>query len=128
MDYKELALHIASSKKSHRQGKRWAAKYLAGRPNRLELKRVVENSDHENTEFGDENRRNSVRILSGENEYINVLCPQCKKPHRELLPVEYIQSLNAWRKNNILGDAPLKTRRFTFDMHVIIIYHSNREA
>ena len=96
-DYHSLALHISVSKKGHRKGRKWAAKFLAGKPNRPEIKRVVDNPDHENTEYGDENRANAVRHISGENEYTNTHCPNCNKGSRQLLPIEYVQSNMAWR-------------------------------
>jgi hypothetical protein len=101
-DWHKLALHIASSKKGHRQGKKWAAMFLAGKSLRPELKRVPLNPDEEHTDFGDNNRENAKREISGDNEYINTLCPQCKKPHRQLIPVEHIHNELAWRKDSVL--------------------------
>jgi len=101
-DFHALALHISSSRKGHRKGKRWAAKYLAGRTLRPEIKRIAENPDHENTEFGEENRANAKREISGDNEYTQTICPNCHIPARQLIPVEYIQSDNAWREKGVL--------------------------
>jgi hypothetical protein len=96
-DYHTLALHIASTK-NHKQGSRWAMKFLFREKEKP--KRFVD-PDYEETEYGRENRANAVRVLSGDNEYVTAHCPICNKGVRQLLPVEYIQSHLAWR--NRLG-------------------------
>jgi hypothetical protein len=98
-DYHELALHIVSKK--HRQGRIWAHKFLAGKANRPEIHRFVENPDYEETEYGKENREKAERHLSGENEYVATHCPRCNRGARQLIPLEYTQSQFAWR--NKLG-------------------------
>jgi hypothetical protein len=98
-DFRELAVHIMSTKKGHKKGRTWAAKFLAGNTLRIELKRAPVDPDHENTEYGDENRRNAVRELSGENEYANTICPHCKRVGRSLIEVEHINSEFAVKVN-----------------------------
>jgi len=97
----ELALHISASRKGHQEGKKWAAKFLAGKPNRPDIKHIAENPDYKETEFGKENRANAVKVLSGDTEYANTHCPNCNHGSRQLLPVEYVQSNRAWR--NTIG-------------------------
>ena len=92
-DYHALALHIASTK-NHPQGQKWAMKFLF---REKEKPRRFVDPDYEETEYGRENRAKAVRVLSGENEYVNTHCPTCNRGSRQLLPVEYIQSENAWR-------------------------------
>lgn len=94
-DYKELALHIQSNKKGHRKGKKWAARYIM-RVRQLDKKKEL-NGRVPMTEEQKENRRDNVRELSGETEQLLTICPHCKKGHRELLPVEFSQSRDAWQ-------------------------------
>ncbi len=96
-DYKELAVHIASSKKGHRKGKLWAAKYLT-RVNSLDRKKLAEHKPL--TEADKENKQSTIRELSGEVENVLAVCPHCHKGHREVLPVEFTQNLEAWREKN----------------------------
>ncbi len=93
-DYKELALHIQSSKKGHRKGKRWAAKYMM-RVRQLNKREL--NGRVPLTEEQKEARASIFRELSGETEYALAVCPHCHKGHREVLPVEFRQSQDAWR-------------------------------
>ena len=92
-DYHTLALHVASTR-NHERGSKWAMKFLFRE--KEQLKRFVD-PDYEETDYGKENRANAIRILSGENEYANIHCPRCNKGGRYLVPVEYVQSQNAWR-------------------------------
>ena len=96
-DFKELALHISRSKKGHRKGKKWAAKYImmnglssknrnGDRPVRAAL-----------TKEQKVNKEDTRRELSGDNEYANTICPHCKRGGRPLLPVEFVGSGVAWR-------------------------------
>lgn len=95
-DYKELALHISTTK-GHRKGKKWAANFLMKVNERPEIKKIAVNPDYEPTEFGDENRANAKRELSGDQEYAGTVCPNCRRISRELLPVEFVHSNTAWR-------------------------------
>ncbi len=94
-DYKELALHIQTTKKGHRKGKKWAAKYLM-RVRQLNKKKEL-NGRIPLTEEQKEAKASIHRELSGENENVLTICPHCKKGHREVLPVEFSQSRDAWR-------------------------------
>ncbi len=99
--YKELALHISSSRKGHRKGKKWASAYLF-KVNALN-KRGIENNRIPLTKEDKENRMDSKRVLCGEEEYVLAVCPHCKKGHREMLPIEFSQSPSAWRiKDNLV--------------------------
>ncbi len=93
-DYEALARHIASAKKGHRKGKRWAAGYLL-KTRKLNKKREFNPTPL--TEEDRENKKSVIRELSGENEYILTVCPHCKKGNRVLLPNEFIHSEQAWR-------------------------------
>ena len=93
-DYTELALHIQSSKKGHRKGKKWASNYLL-RTRQLDQKQI--NGRVPLTEEQKENKRNMVRELSGRNENVVTYCPQCKSKTAQPLPVEFTQSREAWR-------------------------------
>ncbi len=94
-DYQELALHIASSKNGHRNGKRWAAKYLVGVKNRQEFKGRIPLTDIEK-----KSKLDTVREMSGSQESVVAICPRCKRRHRESLPIEYTQSRDAWHIQN----------------------------
>ena len=96
-DFKELALHISSSKKGHRKGKKWASRYIllnglspknrnGDRPARVAL-----------TEEQKANKEDTRRELSGDNEYATTVCPNCKNKSRPLLPVEFTNNSIAWK-------------------------------
>ena len=98
-DFRELALHIAASRKGHRQGKVWAAKYL--------LKNGVSRDLPQRTPMTDEERENraanlkeSRRVISGREKIAQTFCPVCKTSSRQALPVEYTESVEAWRDRN----------------------------
>ncbi len=101
-DFKELALHISKSKKGHRKGKKWAAKYImmnglssknrnGNRPVRVAL-----------TEEQKANKEDTRRELSGDNEYATTVCPNCKNRSRPLLPREFAENPVAWRVKDSL--------------------------
>lgn len=94
-DFRELALHISSSKKGHRKGKRWAAKYIIG--NRLNGKRTFDNGRVPLTNEQRINKEDTRRELSGELEVVNTICLLGKHPVRQSLPIEYSKSPDAWR-------------------------------
>ncbi len=106
-DYHELATHIVSSK-GHKKGRRWATKYLAihglSPKNRRDLpKHVADNPDKESTEFGEENRQNRFRELSGREKGVITMCPKCHTKDKERLPTEFTESPVAWRIDGILA-------------------------
>ncbi len=92
-DYGELALHIASSKKGHRKGKKWASNYLM-------RTRVLDKKNGYRTPLTEqdrENKRDAQRELSGEIKYVPTVCPQCHQGQRQQLPIEYVESNSAWK-------------------------------
>jgi hypothetical protein len=95
-DYRELALHISSSRKGHRKGKRWAAKYLM-HVNALARDELLNRGRMPLTEGQKQSKRDAVRQLSGQQESVLAICPHCKKGHGMMLPVEFSHSREAWR-------------------------------
>lgn len=94
-DFKELALHIIASR--HRQGKRWAAKYIMMN-NLSPSKRFADKRDRiALTDEDKANREDTRRVLSGAQEFVTTLCLRCNYPTRQSLPVEYSQGRDAWR-------------------------------
>ena len=104
-NYHDLAMHLGRNRETHKLSygtRKWIAKMLAvntlSAKARHEIpKRIAQDPDYERTEYGNENRENARRELSGENEYVNTHCPQCNKGFRQLLPVEYFSNPLAWR-------------------------------
>ncbi len=94
-DYQELALHISSSKKGHRKGKRWAAKYISRHV--IGKKKLEFNGRVPLTEEQKANKEDTKRVLSGDMEYANTICLKCKKHGRPLLEIEYVTSPHALR-------------------------------
>ena len=93
-DYKALALHIIASKKGHRKGKIWAAKYM--HRNALNAKK----QDYGRTPLTEEqkdNKEDSRRILSGDTKPVVVNCPKCRNNHRTVLEEEFAESPEAWK-------------------------------
>jgi hypothetical protein len=105
-DWLELARHIVAEKKTHKvkKDRTWALSFISKRPNQVEINRVANDPDKIKTDFGEENRQNRSRQLSGEQVYANVVCPKCKKIHRPLLEMEFTKDCEAWR----LGDRLVK--------------------
>ena len=99
-DYRELAQHIASNKKGHRRGKKWAAKYL------LNIRALNKKKDMNGrvalTEADRENKKDTVRELSGETTVVEALCPHCKRKSRQIFPIEFGGSSEAWRDKGCL--------------------------
>ena len=96
-NWQKLALHISLGSC---KGKRFAAHVLQDVKERKEIKKIPVNPDYVPTEFGNENRRNAVRELCGEQEYAGTICPTCRRISRELLPQEFVNSKTAW----LIGD------------------------
>lgn len=95
-DFKSLALHISCSKKGHKKGKKWAAKYLLINGLSASKKRDFK----ERTPLSDEEKetKRSLGIkVSGRQNYERTQCPHCNQITSTLLPIEYISSSNAWR-------------------------------
>jgi hypothetical protein len=96
-NFGELALHIASSRKGHRQGKVWAAKYLVGKVKRdMPQRSPMTEEERENRAA---NLEESRRQVSGREKIEQTVCPLCKSFSRQSLPVEYVGSLQAWRND-----------------------------
>lgn len=100
-DYGELAKHIASSKKGHRKGKKWAAKYLL-RTRELNKKKEMKGRVAL-TEAEKENKKDTVRELSGETTIVETYCPHCKRKSRQIMPMEFGESGNAWKIGGCLA-------------------------
>jgi RNase P subunit RPR2 len=97
-DYKSLAKHIMANKKGHRQGKRWAAKYVM--INGLSAKNRTDRQLNGRVALTEEQKetRDSLQIeLSGNIKRVNTYCPKCKQFSTQSLPVEYTNSERAWR-------------------------------
>lgn len=101
-DFKALALHIASSKKGHRKGKMWAAKYLSNQ-RALDMKTTMQNRNHTPlTQQEKDNKANAHRELSGKVVNTDTICPHCKRQGISQLPIEYAHSSEAWRAGKCL--------------------------
>jgi hypothetical protein len=99
--FRELAMHIISQKKTHNKKSRfWALKFLAQKNNTVELKKIAQSPDYEETEFGKENRESAVRHLSGESEIVRTVCPNCKQVTNQRLEAEYLTDRYTWRNSN----------------------------
>ncbi len=90
-DYQSLAVHISSNKKGHRRGKKWAAKYLLLKGKRDMPRRVPK------AEVSQEAKDSRIRVVSGIEQSAMCVCPQCKQRHQNRIPIEFINSLEAWR-------------------------------
>ena len=98
-DYSKLAVHILSSKKGHRNGKKWAAKHLF--INKLSARAKNEKRERvPYTEQDKANRESLDRIISGETVMVLTKCPNCQRGSRQLIPIEYAESQDAWRADN----------------------------
>ncbi len=95
-DFSALAVHIGSSKKGHRKGKRWAAKYLLLNKLSPNAKRK-DNNRTPLTEEDKANRASLIRELSGNKKAMTTYCPKCKGNAHQPVPIEYAESPAAWR-------------------------------
>ena len=104
-NHHDLAFHLDRNKGTHKLSygtRKWIAKMLAintlsAKARRDIPKRIAPNPDKERTEYGNENREQAVKVLSGETEFVNTHCPNCNKGARQLLPAEYINEPIVWR-------------------------------
>lgn len=100
-DFGKLAHHIIANKRTHRKGRTWAAKYLA--THSLSLKALRGNQFEGRTPLTEgqkEAKKDTVRELSGETQYVETICPKCKiKDHRKL-EAEYVKDPNIWKSKN----------------------------
>ena len=94
-DYDEVALHIMSQpKKTHKKGRRWAAKRLAGIKDKREHKEVQP--------IPDELKQRAAQIVretSGETERVITICPCCKQRTYQEIEIEYITDNYAWHSS-----------------------------
>ncbi len=94
-DYNALALHISLAKKGHKKSKKWAAKYI------LKVKILNRKKDIQGriplTKEDKQNKMSTERIISGELEYVDTICPFCKQRYRQQLPIEFTRSHYTWR-------------------------------
>ena len=100
-DYKELAQHIMANRKTHKMGKKWAAKYIL--INGLSASKRGEkfNGRVALTQEQKDSRNDSKRTLSGDNDYVNAVCPKCSSKHRPLVPAEFAMSEDALKINGL---------------------------
>jgi len=94
-DYHALALHIIASKKGHRKGKKWAAKYLSRHV--LNKRKLELNGRVPLTVEQKANKEDSRRVLSGGQRVAETVCLRCHKSSRIVLEEEYVSSPQAWR-------------------------------
>jgi len=94
-DYHALALHISSSKKGHRKGKKWAARYIF--MDVIYEKRKKQGGRVSLKPEQKANKENSRRVLSGGQRMVEIVCPYCHNSSRTVLEEEYVSSLQAWR-------------------------------
>lgn len=97
-EFTDLARHISESpKRTHKYGRKWAAKLL------LQVRRLDSKKDFkERTPLSEEDKENRREIqrsiqLSGAKSMVNTICPKCKTRHAEALEVEYVRSPLAWK-------------------------------
>lgn len=101
-DFKSLALHIISNKKTHKQGLKWASQYIT---RQRQLDRKVTAQRRGRVLFTDEDRDNKEdlrRVLSGQTIISNILCPRCKRGSIRQLPIEHAGNPEAWRVGKAL--------------------------
>ncbi len=105
-DYHALAVHISTSKKGHSRGKKWATKYLF-----LKGKRDAPNRAPK-ADISQEAKDSRARTLSGVERNTVCVCPQCKQRHQDRIPIEFVNSPEAWR--------------FGKDLSVLCLVHAGR--
>ncbi len=95
-DWNALAQHIAGEKKGHKKGKRWAAKVLLVNVLSVKNRRKPMGQRTPLTDQEKENKVDSRRELSGRTKLVPTVCPKCKTSSQESLPIEYVESHDAW--------------------------------
>jgi ribosomal protein L32 len=89
-------------KKTHRQGRVWASKYLLMH----NLSPRAKNGSLENrTPLSDEQKeakRNTIRELSGRMKLVNTICPKCRTQEHRKLETEFVDEPLVWRIKGIL--------------------------
>lgn len=101
-DFRDLAKHII--RKRHRKGRIWASRFLM-RQRQLDRKASFA-TDRTNftppTAEDRLNKQSTYRQLSGYTENAYTICPRCNRKSLYNFPVEFIESLDAWRKEDCL--------------------------
>lgn len=98
-DYKQLAIHIASSKNGHRKGRKWAASYL------LKLKYLNKRDNYGRSQLSEvekDNKKDMVRVVSGETTIVETICPRCNTKSQQVIPIEHSESNEAWKIEDCL--------------------------
>jgi hypothetical protein len=103
-DYMELAVHIMSNKKTHknRKGRVWAANYVSSHSlsykAQHELSQRTPLTDEQKVTMA-ENKEKARRELSGATMMVKTICPikRCGLKSYEPLPVEFTKSPSAWK-------------------------------
>lgn len=98
-DFTDLAKHIIARKIDHRKGLKWANAYLL-KVNLLNQKKDLPEGRIALTEEQKEARENTQRALCGKLKAVSVTCLNCQSDGRDMLPIEYVDSPFAWKKNN----------------------------
>lgn len=96
-NWDELALHILATKKGHRKGKKWAAKYMALNGLSAKAQGKYEFDRTPLTEEDRANKEDTRMRLSGITQFETTTCPKCKDRHRISLEAEFATSPVAWR-------------------------------
>lgn len=101
-NFKELALHLITQKKTHknRSSQIWAKKFLS-KQEYLD-KKVSRKFDGRiaSTPEQLEARRESKYVLSGKTKLVSVKCPRCKMISRQPLEVEHVDNPEALKEGN----------------------------
>ncbi len=102
-DYESLAHHIMQSKKTHRQGRVWASKYLLMH-NLSEKAKNGEQFENRTplTESQKESKKDCIRELSGTMRYVNTICPKCRNQEQRKLEAEFVDDPLVWRIKGII--------------------------
>ena len=94
-DFKELAIHIATSKTGHAKGKKWAARYL------LKVKYLDSKKDKPLrgilTDQEKQNKQACKDEISGKLDMVTTICPLCNQRALQSLPVEYTVCPQVWK-------------------------------
>jgi hypothetical protein len=98
VEWNDLAKHILKQKDSmHKRGRRWAHKVLTN-AKKLNQKRDMPGRIPL-TEQQKENKKEMKRVVSGMEEPVIAICPNCKNKHRVKLAIEHIRYEHAWMIN-----------------------------
>lgn len=97
-EYLDLAKHILKEKSGHDAGKFWAQRFV--------LKHAVLKPKDQGgmplTEAEKEAKRSTQRELSGREKPAQTYCPSCNSLSIQVLPIEFVTSNFAWRKQGTL--------------------------